>query len=139
LETLALPRARQMLSGASPEAAPFERLCAALNARPTLLVLDNFEHIAATATPFVQTLLERVPRLQLLVTSQQRLMIPGGREIAVAGLPYPAEFADSATAPEEIVRFAAAQLFVERALAVAPDFGVTRHSAAAIAEICRRL
>src|SRR5690606_31977925 len=42
LDSLRLPRASLLLSGISPESAPLDRLIAALKARPTLLVLDNF-------------------------------------------------------------------------------------------------
>ncbi len=140
-EVLALPRAGQFLTGVSPEAAPFDRLVAALRARPTLLVLDNFEHLASTGAPFLQSLLERAPRLQLLVTSQQRLAIAGAREIAVGGSPYPPTVKSVSETPtnEKLWEFPAIQMFVERAQAVGPDFGLTHHNAAAIAEICCRL
>jgi predicted ATPase len=141
MEVLALPRAGHFLTGVSPEAAPIQRLVAALNARPTLLVLDNFEHLATASAPLLQSLLECVPRLQLLVTSQQRLSIAGGREIAVSGLPFPPQEtpAREISVPENLWEFPAVQMFVERAQSVRPDFGLTRHNAAAIAEICRRL
>lgn len=140
LEVLALPRAGQFLTGIAPEAAPFERLVAGLNTRPTLLVLDNFEHLATTGAPLLQSLLENAPQLQILVTSQQRLNIAGGREIAVAGLPFPLkEKSLFPPAPEQLWTFPAVQMLIERAQAVSPDFGLTRHNAAAVAEICWRL
>jgi predicted ATPase/DNA-binding SARP family transcriptional activator len=146
LEVMALPRAGQFLTGIAPEAAPFERLVAALGARPTLLVLDNFEHLATTGAPLLQSLLERAPKLQLLVTSQQRLAIAGGREITVGGLPFPAcentgqkSAAREVFSTEKLWEFPAVQMFVERAQTAGPDFGLTRHNAAAVAEICRRL
>jgi predicted ATPase/DNA-binding SARP family transcriptional activator len=141
MEVLALPRTGQFLTGVAPEAMPFERLVAALNARPTLLVLDNFEHLAAAGAPLLQSLLESAPQLQLLVTSQQRLNIAGGREIAVDGLPFPPEgkTASEVPSPEKLWEFPAVQMFVERAQSAGPDFGLTRHNAVAVAEICRRL
>src|SRR5262249_39720863 len=41
--------------------------------------------------------------------------------------------------PEEVARFEAVRLFVERARDVVPDFAVTTANAATLAETCRRL
>src|SRR5204863_5339154 len=51
------------------EIEPVEQLAAALARQPSLLLLDNFEHLALGGTPFLEALLERVPGLMLLVTS----------------------------------------------------------------------
>ena len=43
------------------------------------------------------------------------------------------------TVPDELLQYEATALFVERALEVAPQFGISRANARAVAEICRRL
>ena len=53
--------------------------------RPTLLVLDDFEHVL-DAAPLVADLLTSVPSLQLLVTSRAPLRVRGEREYVVRPL-----------------------------------------------------
>jgi predicted ATPase/DNA-binding SARP family transcriptional activator len=87
---------------------PFEQIATALGRQPTLLVLDNFEHLLAAphlqrgvGTPtqdssealdgavLLLRLLERVPTLQCLVTSRRRLDLAGEQEFLVGPLPVP--------------------------------------------------
>ncbi len=133
----------------SPTVEPLEQVVAALARQPALLVLDNFEHLIAAAPPeateapagaadgpaMVQTLRERVPSLTLLVTSRQRLHLPGEREFVLAPLSVPA----AEEAPAALVRWDSVRLFLDRAQAVRPEFQVTAGNAAAIAGLCRRL
>lgn len=103
---------------------------------PTLLLLDNFEHLVTTASAIAE-LLTLSPNLKVLVTSQALLHVYGEHEFPVPPLatPDPA----SPLGPEAILRFPAVQLFVERAKAVKRDFAVTKANAPAIAAICARL
>jgi len=87
--------------------------------RPTLLVLDAFEHVLAAAGA-VESLLLDVPALQLLVTSRVRLGITGEHELAVTPL-----------APQ-----GASELFLARAREA--DAGVD-DDPALVAEICNLL
>jgi DNA-binding SARP family transcriptional activator len=68
---------------------PLEQLVTVLSGQPRLLVLDNFEHLVCGGASFVRTLLERVAPLTVLVTSRQRLGLPGERQIVVPPLPVP--------------------------------------------------
>src|SRR4030095_8594010 len=61
------------------------RARAACADQPTLLVLDNFEHLL-DAAPLVADLLTSVPSLRLLVTSRAPLHVRGEREYAVGPL-----------------------------------------------------
>jgi predicted ATPase/DNA-binding SARP family transcriptional activator len=112
------------------------RLIEALRDRHMLLVLDNFEQVLPAAT-LVAELLAAAPWLHVLVTSRSMLHIYGEHEFTVLPLPAP----DPARLPalEELGQIAAVQLFVERAQAVKPDFGLTRANAQTVAEICARL
>jgi predicted ATPase/DNA-binding CsgD family transcriptional regulator len=101
-----------------------------------LLLLDNFEHVAA-ASPQLAALLVSCPRLHLLVTSRATLHLSGEYEFPVPPLPTP----DLTQLPEQqaLAQVAAVRLFVERAHAIQPAFGLTQANARTIAEICVRL
>ncbi len=64
---------------------PFAELVAALRSKALLLVLDGAEHVLAGA-PALAELLERVPRLKLLVTTRVRLRLLGEWVLDLAGL-----------------------------------------------------
>jgi predicted ATPase/DNA-binding SARP family transcriptional activator/transposase/uncharacterized protein HemY len=119
----------------SPERESIEPVLDALSRGPTLLLLDNFEHLLEGGAPLVELLLQRVPGLTCLVTSRQCLGLIGEREFPVPPMAVPG----GAESPEELARCESVQLFVERAQAVRPDFQVTAANAAAVAELCRRL
>jgi predicted ATPase/DNA-binding XRE family transcriptional regulator len=107
-----------------------------LREREVLLVLDNFEHLAAAA-PAVAALLERCPRLRLLVTSRERLRLRAEQVYPVLPLALP-----DSSARETLATLAgnpAVALFVARARAAQPDFALTEANAGAIAAICARL
>lgn len=114
---------------------PWGQVIAAVAGLPVLLILDNFEQIAAGAAPAVLSLLARAPALTCLVTSRRRLDVPGERELPVMPLPVP----DAAEAAEQVARSASVQVFVDRAQAVRPDFTVTDRSAPDLAALCRSL
>jgi len=125
LAALRLPRATD----------PWVQVIAALTGSPVLLILDNFEQIAAGAAPAVLSLLARTPALTCLVTSRRRLDVPGERELPVAPLPVP----DAGESAEQLARSASVQVFVDRAQAVRPDFSVTDRSVPDLAALCRAL
>jgi predicted ATPase/class 3 adenylate cyclase len=111
-----------------------ESLQAYLARKQVLLLLDNFEQVVAMA-PAVAELLAACPRLKALVTSRQTLRLRGEHEFPVPPLELP-EAPDNL---QTLSQCAASALFIERALAVQPDFSVTQADAHAVAEICRRL
>jgi predicted ATPase/DNA-binding SARP family transcriptional activator/Tfp pilus assembly protein PilF len=111
-------------------------LKAHLRERHLLLLLDNFEHVIGAA-PLVAELLASCPRLKLLVTSRMTLHLQGEHEFPVSPLALPDR---RRLPPEELLsRYAAIALFLQRALAVKPDFAITSENAPAVAEICCRL
>jgi predicted ATPase/DNA-binding CsgD family transcriptional regulator/DNA-binding XRE family transcriptional regulator len=119
---------------------PVERLTAALRGRQLLLVLDNFEHVAA-AGPLLVELLAACPRLTVLVTSRARLRLSGEQAFPVPPLTLPEGAAAdrSPVPPAALLGYEAVRLFVERARAARPDFVLTAADAPAVAEVCRRL
>ncbi len=131
VQTLAIGEA----GGQSPLEILKENLRDSLRA-PMLLVLDNFEHLVQAA-PTVAELLAIGPHLKIMVTSRAALHIYGEHEFPVPPLALP----DSLSMPpvEVLSQYPAVALFVQRAVAVKPDFALNRENAPAVTEICARL
>src|SRR4030095_10399828 len=95
------------------------RARAACADQPTLLVLDNFEHLL-DAAPLVADLLTSVPSLRLLVTRRAVLHVRGEAEYVISPLALQGKW--DATWPADLARVPAVRLFVERVRDVRPDF-----------------
>ena len=108
-----------------------ERLGAHLSDRQCLLVLDNFEQVAA-AGPAIVNLLQAAPGVTMLVTSRAPLRVSGEMQFPIPPMTLPASDA-------EVLDAEAVRLFMTRATAVRPDVASTEAITPAIAEICRRL
>jgi predicted ATPase/DNA-binding CsgD family transcriptional regulator len=98
-----------------------DQLASLLARRRTLVVLDNFEHVAPAA-PILARLVASLPGVQLLATSRSSLRVTGEHE-----LPVPPLSLDDA-----------AELLVRRARAVAPDVELDAN-VETVNELCRRL
>jgi predicted ATPase/class 3 adenylate cyclase len=114
---------------------PAQAVREALAGKRLLLVLDNVEQVAASAT-FVGELLAAVPDLEVLATSRLPLRLRAEHEYPVTPLALPPA---SGTPPEQLLQYEAVRLFVERAQAVRSGFVLTPEIAPAVAEITRRL
>jgi predicted ATPase/class 3 adenylate cyclase len=134
---LVLPTVAQIL-GVREQAgeALAETLRLYLRDKVLLLVLDNFEQVAAAARE-LSLLLSAAPQLRLLTTSRTPLHLSGERIYEVPPLRLP----DPAGAPgtDSLMQYEAVALFVERAAAAKTGFALTEENASAIAEICVRL
>lgn len=115
---------------------PLESLIALLRTRPALLVLDNVEHLRPAAS-LVAQLVTACPSLTVLATSRSALRVPAEREYPVQPLARPDP--TRLLAPDDLLHYPAARLFVRRAMAARPDFQVTAAHVPAIAGICARL
>lgn len=115
---------------------PLESLLEYLRDRRLLLVLDNFEQLLAAAG-ITTTLLEGSPGLRVLVSSRAVLRVYGEQEFPVPPLALP----DLKALPglAALSQYEAVRLFIERAVAVKPDFQATNENAPAIAGICERV
>ena len=115
---------------------PIEALLDHLRDKRTLLVLDNFEQLLPAATVTTE-LLEASPGLRVLVSSRAVLRIYGEQEFPVPPLALP----DLKALPDlaTLSQFEAVRLFIERAVAVKPDFQATNDNAPAIAGIGERV
>jgi predicted ATPase/tRNA A-37 threonylcarbamoyl transferase component Bud32 len=103
---------------------------------PMLLLIDNFEHVMAAA-PMLAELLAIAPNLKLLVTSRAALRVYHEHEFPVPPLALPS---DKSLAPGKMLsQYSAISLFVQRAVAVKPNFELTEENAPIVADICARL
>jgi DNA-binding SARP family transcriptional activator/predicted ATPase len=108
---------------------PVVHLAAWLHKRAVLLVLDNMEHLLDGAE-LLTLLLQRSPRLKLLVTTRERLRLLEEWVVEVNGLPLPA-------GPEEVERAPASCLYLQllrQAGAIEPPGAPER---AAIERVCQ--
>ncbi|HEY0153149.1 MAG TPA: BTAD domain-containing putative transcriptional regulator [Longimicrobium sp.] len=113
-----------------------DALAAALQGQPTLLVLDNCEHLVDACAVLAEELLRRCPELSILATSREALAVSGERAWLVPALSLPHE---RHTVADDVGASIAVQLFVERACDAVAGFRLTDENAAAVAEVCRRL
>jgi predicted ATPase/class 3 adenylate cyclase len=121
------------------EASPrpvLERLADFLRDKQVLIALDNFEQVVGAA-PVVGELLRITPSTRFLATSRTPLHVSGEQEYPVPPLSLPDP--DARPGAEAIGQFEAVRLFIERAMAVRPDFELTDETAPTIAAICARL
>jgi predicted ATPase/class 3 adenylate cyclase len=116
---------------------PLDRLAEHFSARAILLVLDNLEQLRAAGLA-VKALLDRVPTVKVLASSQAALHVGGEQEYALDTLPVPSGDLGGGD-PAAITNSPSVRLFVERARAVRADFVLDSSNAAAVADICTRL
>ncbi len=113
----------------TPDADPTEAVAEWLRERPTLLVLDNLEHLLA-ATPAIADLIEAAAGLTVLATSRAALRLRGETEVAVEPLRLPERPGDDAPA---------VRLLLDRAGAVNHGWGSADEERSAVEAICVRL
>jgi non-specific serine/threonine protein kinase len=101
------------------DSSPLERLTLILSECPFLLVLDNCEHLVDACAGLADALLRHRPDLRTLVTSREPLGVAGETAWLVPPLSLPRR-GESAIEESEAV-----QLFVQRASAAHPGFGLT--------------
>ncbi len=99
---------------------PLNQLTDFLAEKNMLLVLDNFEHLNEGSS-LLSELLNKCPKLILLVTTRERLNLEEEHVFALEGLPYPPMLSDYAKLSEAV------QLFIERAQQIQPRFDIDQH------------
>lgn len=113
-----------------------EQLTLYLHARPTLLVLDNFEQLVAPGgAQVLEQLLQALPELRLLVSSRRVLDVEGERSFDVPPLPLP-------NADDDLAACAAnpsVALFVDRAQGARAGFHLSARNRADVEALCAAL
>ncbi len=139
------------------------RIAAKLSGEPSILILDNFEHLLEGGAPLVRMLLEQNPALAIMLTSRRALGLPGEQEFPVSALRIPmllqpdkpampgplrstqpavmafAQQHPSSATLSSLADCAAVQLFVDRAQAVEPGFCLAANNANSVSALCRQL
>jgi predicted ATPase/DNA-binding winged helix-turn-helix (wHTH) protein len=113
-----------------------ERVAKALGAKRLLLVLDNCEHVVDAAARMTEALLHANPETRLITTSRDALRVDGEWIYAVPPLAVPTDLTRDS---ENLVRYGAVRLFIERARAGMSHFSPNQRAVTTIAAICRRL
>lgn len=135
--TLQVALLRALNLGSAENTPPTEIVCRYLQQRDRtlLLVLDSFERLAAAAS-LIGSMLDACASLKVLVTSRVVLHIYGEHEYPLMPLTLPKR---DSLPPEELAANPAVALFVQRAVAVNPQFRLTDANAEAVIRICRHL
>jgi predicted ATPase/transcriptional regulator with XRE-family HTH domain len=106
-----------------------------LGGKQILLVLDNCEHLIEASAQLAANLLGKCPRLHILATSREPLLIGGESIWKVKPLEVP-QRAQAATL-DELAANPAVRLFFDRARAAGASINLTPDNAPAIARICQ--
>jgi len=116
---------------------PIEILKEYLREKKSMIVLDNCEHLIEASAKVMNTLLNAAPNLKVMASSREALGVKGELSYPVPSLSLP----DPKHLPvlEQLSRYEAVRLFIDRALLVAPHFVVDKDNAPFIAQICYRL
>ena len=124
--------------GVAPAQTPTpESLAEFLHARRVLLVLDNCEHVLTPVTQFARTLLRSAGTSRMLATSREPLGTDGETTFQIRALAFPPS--DARLNAGSALRFAAIELFCERAASRDREFALTDDNCAAVARIVGRL
>jgi len=120
-----------------PNKTPLEILQEYLQEKKTLIVLDNCEHLISASAQVVNALLKAAPGLKVLGSSREALGVKGEVSYPVPSLSLP----DLNQLPEfeQLSKYEAVRLFIDRALLVAPHFVMDKDNASFVAQICHRL
>jgi non-specific serine/threonine protein kinase len=108
-----------------------------LGIKRTLLILDNCEHLIDACARLAEHLLNTCHDLKILCTSRESLGLTGETVRHVPTLSLPDR--KTVSLADLLMKYEGIRLFVERALAVNPDFTLTDQNALAVGQICQRL
>ena len=113
----------------------FEVIAQALERVPLLLILDGAERMLDALVEPLERLIAATESVRVLVTSQAPLGLAGETVYRLSALPVP-----PANAPADAARrYAAVELFVQRAAAADRHFALSPATTALVVQICRRL
>ena len=108
-----------------------------LKDKELLLILDNCEHLIDPCAQIAEKLLQNCLQIKIIATSREALRISGETLYSVLSLSFPVQ--KKSYSQDELSRFEAVRLFIERALSANVNFRVTNENAEALSRICRQL
>ena len=101
----------------------------------TLLVLDSSEYANKQCAAFAKDILEGTAAARIIVTAHQPLHLQGEHILTLQPLSLPERWMDL----EQVRRYDAIKLFVERASAADPHFKLTERTCESVVSICAAL
>jgi predicted ATPase len=116
---------------------PLVGLLAFIDDRKILLVLDSCEHVIGVAAALAERVVRESPQGHILATSREALRVEGEHVHVLHSLDCPPE--DAHPTASEVLRYPAAQLFMERAAASGYGAAFSDIDAPIVARSCRRL
>ena len=122
---------------AEPERPLLDTVLGFLRARRLLLVLDNCEHLVVACARFADSVLRNCVHVRSVATSREPLGITGETVWRLPSLRTATIGANES--PEQLMQYAAIELFVQRAKAALPVFALCDGNAAAVVRICHDL
>ena len=108
-----------------------------VRSRKLLVVLDSCEHVIEAVASLAEQLYRQTKAIHVLTTSRESLKVEGEHCYRVLPLDYPPD--GSEPTAKAVLRFPAAQLFVQRVAARAGGFALSDEQAPFVAEMCRKL
>jgi predicted ATPase/DNA-binding winged helix-turn-helix (wHTH) protein len=108
-----------------------------VRSRKLLIILDNCEHVIETVALLAEQLYQKTEQVYLLTTSRELLKVGGEHCCRVRPLDFPPDGSEQTA--NAVLRYPAAQLFVQRVAAKAGSFALTDKEAPFVAEMCRKL
>ena len=121
----------------NPDRAEIETVVDHLKERRALIVLDNCEHLIDACSELVDRLIRALPRLRVIATSFEPLMIAGESVLPVPPLGVPE--ADEGSGSKIPVSSDAVQLFIRLAQQHRSDLAFGEDELHSIGELCRKL
>jgi predicted ATPase/DNA-binding winged helix-turn-helix (wHTH) protein len=116
---------------------PSQELVDLVRSRKLLIVLDSCEHVIEAVASLAEQLYQQTEEIHVLTTSRELLKVEGEHCCRVLPLDYPP--GGSEQTANAVLRYPAAQLFVQRVAARAGSFALTDEEAPFVAEMCRKL
>lgn len=103
-----------------------------LSQKRLLLLLDNYEHLVEKGASLVSEILNNAPKVQIIVTSRQRLGQTGETLFHLSGMDVPIW-----KSPETAMNYAVTKLFMQGAKRVRPNFVLSDKNLKSVEQICR--
>lgn len=104
-----------------------------LHEKDMLIIMDNFEHLVEESTLLTE-IFACAPLVKFLVTTRERLNLPGEFPVEITGFAYPETIEDP-----EFTLYPSIQLFIQSAQRVDPEFTLLDSNMHAVRCICQHV
>jgi len=116
---------------------PGPELVELVRLRKLLIILDSCEHVIEAVASLAEELYQQTEEIHVLTTSRELLKVEGEHCYRVLPLDFPPDGSEQTA--NAVLRYPAAQLFVQRVAARAGSLVLTDAEASFVAEMCRKL